>query len=1579
MAVNELDMQIREIKPEYKYVEKLYAVNPLIGNALISNLNMEKIYSQAKQILDKLVENPSLGSAVPTNWHLFLTLATINYAKKWNAQEESRFTKYITMQFGYRDDNGKVWGVISNSLEKAFSVKKRFFFKDAGGREFYETVLVHSFAPENAWNSVFDLLYDFLKNNLRWNYIQGDPLVGKMITVLNARMNGASSDEEDLIISSSEYRIKIGAKRLIQNRPEYTEILFGNILDRMNELLHNQNPIQKTYVDQLVDSWFAKKISRMLEPEKKQLTSVSRKTKETALSYGKIRVYTYLKDTKMYIHVPVIRLAETGHKYAEIKVYESGRLIGKTIPEIYGNELGETLNESEIPVNLTADCSGNINVQIFCDGELIFDSKKTLFRKLFIFRNSKECSINSLKQGSYEIYTPTIDELHFENVSIQSRTDKYLSIVLEEDFKILLGDKILAMDIANIQELELVEPAFVDGTLFAYNNDEFYIAESLEGFKIFADKSFSVDNIKFFVNGQEKTVSDLWSEESEGYVCDLCLSDIAHENTLVEVVIYNLAMDAIVYKKLFFVVSQLRYRFNRDFYLNAADYEDSKIEIKLCGEDICHSFSSAETEIRQKLCDGEIVIEIPSIKYEWANIKKVYPGENIWKDDIVEDSCLLISQKSKSRTYVEIGERRYSDSKINLYQVVFEENQSAYNLPIILVVDGEKKKLGQLIFSEMFTQMPEFQYEEGVLSWDGGINFIGDASARFLLQLYTDDELAYEIPFEMGASQIILPSDFEDGEYTYFIVKESDTSNIIAQDSQFFGNPNKFRFDNKVIQINEVTEDVGEGSKPQNIKPVYIEKIRFIERKYVDSEEGIFDIYEGQMFFYRMDGTKKYYSRKYDTAKNISFYKINPVKIIYINERLLRIVNEDDEGLYCYDNFGTTPRLEITDREPPILAKNYKDILFYIYETQTKAVRNIPHAQVATQQYSNEVSIFDKFELVTQEEVICAPVSKRMVINAGPGTGKTWTLIEKIIYLVEKEGIDPETILVLCFSKAAVEVIKSRLSNASTEGRVSDIINLVDVRTFDSFASQVLYYIKDDSEYDNLQYYEIGRLNYDERISLFTNVIKSIPEVISKCEHLFVDEVQDLVKDRARMVIELIRTIPSTAGVTLLGDSCQSIYDYQVGTDNMTSKQFYTVIAERMEKFSYYTFSRNHRQEQDLAVIGDEYRKVILTGNLKKCDVHWNDVVSKRIPEFDEYDVRKIELNHLESKLEHGTIGILTRTNGQALKIAALLREKGIEHVLRKRLSDNSLNRWIALLFNNYSLTSISDEEFCEEYEVYSKDNRVKDVYDVWNALRDAARSSSERIGVREILKGITTGARSPLLFTEDQDSQITVTNIHRGKGREFDTVLVENDIFEEEEKPLEEHKVCYVALTRPKTEIFRVDAKADFMRIDKDGDRRCFMAKFVGYNKQRLTNFEVGVSTDVDLRSFVRIDGVQEYIRNNFDALEGKSIVLMKDKYDADYTRYKIIVEADGKLVGYTSRDFFESLTRALRSVYHLPSTKSLYYNVYPDRFSDIYVEDIISVVEQSDGSEKGVTNYGEMVTWNAINIVGYSKVEYL
>ncbi len=1576
--INETDMIVREIKPEYKFLDKLYANNPLIGNAIISDNIMEKICEQAKLALDKLVENPSLAASVSTTCHLFIALSTINYAKRWNAVEESRFTKYVTLQFGYRDDSGKVWGVISNSVEKAFSVKRRFFIKDKGGREFYETVLVHSFAPENAWNSVFDLLYDFLRNNLRWNYIKGDPIVEKMMSILNARMNGNTAEDEELIISSTEYKIKLGAKRLIQNRPEYTIELFDCILCRINDLIHNQAEDFKSYVEQLVDVWFARKISNMLEGDKQHISRASRGVSDTALFYSRIRVSVFAKDGRLFVHSPAIRLSEAGHKLAEIKVYESDKLVGRSIPEIYGNELGETINSCDIPVNIPSERGCNINVKIYCDEELIYDSKQSLFRKFFAFKNSRECNINSLKTGEYEMYIPNVEQYILKNIIIISRTEKFMVVNLLENFSIKFGDKILVMDTSNIQEAALSEPVYIANAWYEMDEERYSVAESIDSYKLYADRERQGKSIRMFVDEHEVDIDHFWTDD----VCEIPLQAFCESGKVHNISIINLETNITLYQKSFLIVDRLHTSFNRTVYLSRSDYEAAKLEVVLDNEAGSFNFNVSDSEITINYHGGEIKIVIPCIKYEWNAIPSMYPGDNIWKRDVREDSSLVIHRPITLDVFVEVGELKYRETEINLYNIVqTEEEKASYNYPITVVSGNDSYKIGQLIFSQMFTKMPVFTVENNTVYWDGGINYIGNKADRLLLELFDNNEQVYQFCLLLGEIAFELPDDFNDGEYTYFIVnKEHDKEHIIAQDNQFFGNhQNKFRFEKKTIQVNEVTEDVEDGSRPQQIKPVYIENIKYISRDYIPSEDGIFDIYEGQMYFTRSDGTKKYYSSKYYDYKNNSYYKVNPVKIIYINDRLLRIVNDDEEGLYCYDNFGTTPRLELTDREPSRGAKNYKDILFYVYGTNKIIEKRSSVQNVVPQLFSREARIFNKFEEVEQKCVIEAPASRRMLINAGPGTGKTWTLIERIIDLVDVQEIDPETILVLCFSKAAVEVVKGRLAKAAEEEHASEIVNLVDVRTFDSFASQLLYWVKNESDYEELQYYEIGKLNYDERINLFSRLIKDIPELISQCEHLFVDEVQDLVKNRARMILDMIRTIPSSTGVTLFGDSCQSIYDYQTGSDNMSSSQFYSVMVERMTGFSYVTFKRNYRQGDFLARLGDEYRNVILTGNSKNCDVHWKTIVQRNIEKFKTYEAIKIELEDLKPLFEIGTVGILTRTNGQALKISAAMRKKGIEHVLRKRLSDNSINKWVALIFNEYSLSSMSEEEFTTLYKKIIGGERKVEALEVWSALKESTKSSYERIGVREILRGLMTSAKNTLLYSEEKESRLTVTNIHRGKGREFDTVLVENDIFDEDVKPLDEHKVCYVALTRPKEEIYRIDAKAEYMRIDKDGDRRSYKSDFVGFNKQRLTYFEVGLGSDLDWRSFVHLEKVQEYLRNNQRNLIGQSVDLIKVKRESSFVKYKIVLENNGLVLGYTSQEFYESLSRALRSVYNLPQSKTLYFNVYPERFSDIYIEDLISVIESSDGSEIGVKNHGDMVTWNAINIVGYSKVEYL
>ena len=94
-VTKERDMLVREIKSEDKYWDKIFAKYPLLGNAIVSESNASKINVKAKEALDKLVETPSLSASVPVFWHQLIALATMNYAKKWNAAVESRFTKYI--------------------------------------------------------------------------------------------------------------------------------------------------------------------------------------------------------------------------------------------------------------------------------------------------------------------------------------------------------------------------------------------------------------------------------------------------------------------------------------------------------------------------------------------------------------------------------------------------------------------------------------------------------------------------------------------------------------------------------------------------------------------------------------------------------------------------------------------------------------------------------------------------------------------------------------------------------------------------------------------------------------------------------------------------------------------------------------------------------------------------------------------------------------------------------------------------------------------------------------------------------------------------------------------------------------------------------------------------------------------------------------------------------------------------------------------------------------------------------------------------------------------------------------------
>ena len=134
--------------------------------------------------------------------------------------------------------------------------------------------------------------------------------------------------------------------------------------------------------------------------------------------------------------------------------------------------------------------------------------------------------------------------------------------------------------------------------------------------------------------------------------------------------------------------------------------------------------------------------------------------------------------------------------------------------------------------------------------------------------------------------------------------------------------------------------------------------------------------------------------------------------------------------------------------------------------------------------------------IVEQEQIIAADSDARIWVNAGPGTGKTYTVIQRLKKLLQEEY--EGTILVLCFSKNAVQVIRNRLHD--TLGYQADQFldeKRLEIRTFDSFATYMLA--------DELN----SKWNYDTRIEEFIRMIQRNPGVLDEILHyVIVDEVQ---------------------------------------------------------------------------------------------------------------------------------------------------------------------------------------------------------------------------------------------------------------------------------------------------------------------------------------------------------------------------------------------------------------------------------------------------------------------------------------
>ncbi|GAK55510.1 ATP-dependent DNA helicase, RecQ family [Candidatus Vecturithrix granuli] len=170
-----------------------------------------------------------------------------------------------------------------------------------------------------------------------------------------------------------------------------------------------------------------------------------------------------------------------------------------------------------------------------------------------------------------------------------------------------------------------------------------------------------------------------------------------------------------------------------------------------------------------------------------------------------------------------------------------------------------------------------------------------------------------------------------------------------------------------------------------------------------------------------------------------------------------------------------------------------------------------------------------------QRTVYEAPPGQSVVVTAGPGSGKTHTLLLRLARLIHKDHIAPDTMLVLAYNRAVVEEIKHRLHELMGQLGYRHLAKGLKVFTFHGL---IKYCIP-----DIIRDIPIG----DEWENVFLDTFQRTPGLIRQrlgaIRYVFVDEFHDMTMRRYRL-LQFIAP-PQNAHVFAIGDPNQSIYGHQ--------------------------------------------------------------------------------------------------------------------------------------------------------------------------------------------------------------------------------------------------------------------------------------------------------------------------------------------------------------------------------------------------------------------------------------------------
>ena len=446
-----------------------------------------------------------------------------------------------------------------------------------------------------------------------------------------------------------------------------------------------------------------------------------------------------------------------------------------------------------------------------------------------------------------------------------------------------------------------------------------------------------------------------------------------------------------------------------------------------------------------------------------------------------------------------------------------------------------------------------------------------------------------------------------------------------------------------------------------------------------------------------------------------------------------------------------------------------------------------------------------------QRVVVEQPWNARVLVTAGPGAGKTHTVVRRLEALLRDEEADLEAgeVLVLSFSRAAVQELRSRIDAGVQSAR------FVRVQTFDSWASSLLR--------DLGLEHSVEGTGFEDRIRLATEAV--LDGGLERREspmpaHILIDEVQDLVGARRALVQAVLEQCESAAGFTVVGDPAQSVYGFSVLDPAARAEELGRFLVWLRERYSEdlveLALTANFRAEDPEAQLALPFGSRLR--GLQRPDVAGGDGAGALYESLRRLLSECLDFGALDDEFVRPALqtqestAILCERHDQVLYFSGLLHRAGIGHRVQRSPAARTVPAWLAGLFQASDADSLSRDRYEDLVEGLDEAERDS-ARTAWRALRRVAAGTTGRelLDLRRLRRAVADGAL-PDELTAPEPHLMTISTVRRAKGLEFDRVLlVEPESAVElarrtgEADLSEAARLLYVAMTRPRYGLYRL------------------------------------------------------------------------------------------------------------------------------------------------------------------------------